>query len=98
MPAKKTTTTKKTSTTKPNHFVVDSFISARLTINRKTSPKGTGDYQYELVTLHVDKVGNIIGNAEVGNIIGNAGCADVFICTQEELPALIDFLQSLVSK
>lgn len=77
MPAKKTTTT------------IESFISARLVINRKTPPKNTGEYSYELETLHVDKY---------GHIIANAGGNDVFICTHDELPLLIAFLQSLVSK
>jgi hypothetical protein len=45
-------------------------------------------YSYQLGILRLD---------EHGNLIGNAGCDDALVCTQEEIPHLIAFLQKLVS-
>lgn len=45
------------------------------------------EYNYTVRELHPDKH---------GNLIANAGCDDTLVCTREELPGLIAFLQKLV--
>jgi hypothetical protein len=77
--------------TESKSFKCERAVVARLDCKRETMQypgRDEVDYNGTLESIRSD---------HFGNIVANAGCDDCFVCTREELPEIIAFLQSIVT-